>query len=50
LYETHINAANLKTSIDFFTNKTDLMPYGIDDKRRVAFFWIGAPQQAMLDI
>jgi lactoylglutathione lyase len=50
LYETHIFVENLERSIDFYEHVLGLMPCGYNDERRVAFFWIGKPKEAMLGI
>ena len=50
LYETHLFVKNLENSIDFYKNKLGLELCHLEAKRRVAFFWIGEPKQAMLGL
>ncbi len=50
LYETHLFVENLERSIAFYKNVLGLELCSYTDERRVAFFWIGAPKQAMLGL
>lgn len=50
LYETHLFVENLERSIDFYTRVLELQQCHIEASRRVAFFWIGKPKEAMLGI
>ena len=50
LYETHINVSNLEDSIDFYKNVLGLEFCHKEDKRRIAFFWIGKPKEYMLGL
>jgi lactoylglutathione lyase len=50
LFETHLFVENLERSIDFYTNIMGLLQCHVEPDRRVAFFWIGEPQQAMLGL
>jgi len=50
LFETHLYVEDLERSIDFYKNKMGLTQCGYNDDRRVVFFWIGAPRQAMLGL
>jgi lactoylglutathione lyase len=50
LFETHLFVENLERSIDFYTNVMGLQQCHFEPDRRVAFFWIGKPQQAMLGL
>lgn len=50
LFETHLFVENLERSVNFYTNILGLIPCGYNNERRIAFFWIGAPQQAMLGL
>ncbi len=49
LFETHIKVRNLEQSIQFYQDVLGLT-LGHIDPRRVAFFWIGAPGNAMLGV
>jgi len=50
LFETHLFVENLERAVDFYKNVLGLIECGYNDKRRVAFFWIGAPKGAMLGL
>lgn len=50
LYETHIYVENLERSVDFYKNIMELEHCHTEDKRRIAFFWIGKPKEYMLGI
>jgi catechol 2,3-dioxygenase-like lactoylglutathione lyase family enzyme len=50
IYETHINVENLERSIDFYKNILGLEPCNFPDTRRIAFFWVGKPQEYMLGL
>jgi catechol-2,3-dioxygenase len=50
LYETHINVSNLEDSIAFYKNVLGLDFCHKEEKRRVAFFWIGRPKEYMLGL
>ena len=50
LFETHLFVENLERSIEFYTNVLKLEQYLYEEDRRVALFWIGKPQQAMLGL
>ena len=50
LFETHLFVENLERSIDFYTNTLKLEQYLYEEDRRVALFWIGEPQKAMLGL
>jgi lactoylglutathione lyase len=50
LYETHLEVANLEQAIDFYKNVLDLSFAMLEEKRRIAFFWIGEPKQYMLGL
>lgn len=50
LYETHLYVENLERSIAFYKNVLGLELCSYTDERRVAFFWIGKPKQAMLGL
>ena len=50
LYETHLFVEDLEKSINFYQNVLGLTKCGYNSDRRVAFFWIGEPKQAMLGL
>lgn len=50
LFETHIYVTDLERSIDFYSNVLGLTQCHYEEERRIAFFWIGKPQEAMLGI
>lgn len=50
LYETHLFVEDLERSVDFYKNILGLQHAHTEEKRRVAFFWVGKPKQAMLGL
>ena len=50
LYETHINVTNLEKSITFYKEVLGLHFCHKEEKRRIAFFWIGKPKEFMLGL
>ena len=50
LYETHLFVEDLERSIDFYGRILGLKQCFYEEGRRVAFFWIGKPKQAMLGL
>lgn len=50
LYETHIYVENLQNSIEFYKNVLGLEQCHYEEKRKIAFFWIGKPKEAMLGL
>lgn len=50
LYETHLFVEDLERSIDFYENILGLVCCHRERERRVAFFWIGEPKEAMLGV
>ncbi len=50
LFETHIKVRNLEQAIQFYQNVLGLTLGHVESTRRIAFFWVGAPGQAMLGI
>lgn len=50
LYETHLSVENLERSIDFYKNVLGLEFASLEEKRRIAFFWIGKPKEYMLGL
>lgn len=50
LFETHIYVENLEISIDFYSNVLGLTQCHYEPERKIAFFWVGKPKEAMLGI
>ncbi|MBT2559939.1 VOC family protein [Pedobacter sp. ISL-68] len=50
LFETHIYVEDLARSIDFYSNILGLIQCHYEEERKIAFFWIGKPKEAMLGI
>lgn len=50
IYETHLLVANLEKAIDFYNNVLGLDFCHTDEKRRIAFFWVGKPKAYMLGL
>ena len=50
LYETHLTVENLERAIDFYRNVLELEHCYTEEKRRIAFFWIGKPKEYMLGL
>jgi lactoylglutathione lyase len=50
LFETHIYVKDLARSIDFYSNTLGLTQCHYEEERKIAFFWIGKPKEAMLGI
>ena len=50
LYETHLFVSDLERSIHFYQDVLGLTFCHFEAERRVAFFWIGMSQQAMLGL
>lgn len=50
IYETHLHVSNLERSIDFYKNVLGLEQCSYPDVRRIAFFWVGKPQEYMLGL
>ncbi len=50
LYETHLFVENLETSVHFYENVLGLTPCYSEAARRLAFFWVGKPKEAMLGL
>nr|WP_315422844.1 VOC family protein [uncultured Pedobacter sp.] len=50
LFETHIYVENLERSIEFYSNVLGLTQCHYEEGRRIAFFWVGKPREAMLGI
>ena len=50
LYETHLFVENLETSIHFYEQVLGLTSCYFEEERRIAFFWVGKPREAMLGL
>lgn len=50
LYETHLYVEDLERSIDFYKNVLELEFCHYEEARRIAFFWVGKPQEFMLGL
>ncbi len=50
LFETHLFVSNLERSIAFYNQFPGLEQCYYEEERRIAFFWIGKPKQAMLGL
>ncbi|MFN8442626.1 MAG: VOC family protein [Caldilineaceae bacterium] len=50
LFETHIKVANLERSMQFYSEVLGLQLGTMEEKRRVAFYWLGAWGEAMLGV
>ena len=50
LFETHIYVEDLVRSINFYSNTLGLTQCHYEEERKISFFWIGKPQEAMLGI
>lgn len=50
LYETHLFVQDLERSIDFYKNTLKLEFALLEEKRRIAFFWVGKTKEYMLGL
>ena len=50
LYETHLEVSNLEAAIEFYRDKLGLEFALLEEKRRIAFFWIGKAKEYMLGL
>jgi len=50
LFETHIEVANLEAAMTFYSRLPGLILAHLEAKRRIAFYWIGQPGEAMLGL
>lgn len=50
LFEAHLTVSDLDRSIAFYRDRLGLIPAHVIPARQVAFFWVGAPGQAMLGL
>ncbi|SFJ33779.1 VOC family protein [Myroides guanonis] len=50
LYETHLYVESLERSITFYEDVLGLELCHVEEERRIAFFWIGNTQEAMLGL
>jgi lactoylglutathione lyase len=50
LYETHVYVKDLAKSVAFYQQLPGLQLCHYDEERKIAFFWVGAPQKFMLGL
>lgn len=50
LYETHLFVVDLERAISFYKNVLELEFALLEEKRRIAFFWIGHTKEYMLGL
>ncbi|HYO22104.1 MAG TPA: VOC family protein, partial [Flavisolibacter sp.] len=50
LFETHIEVSNLENAMSFYEEVLSLQLGRKEEDRRIAFYWIGSPGQAMLGL
>jgi lactoylglutathione lyase len=50
LFETHLTVSDLDRSIEFYRDAVGLPLALVLEEREAAFFWIGAPGEAMLGL
>lgn len=50
LFETHLFVENLERSVEFYSEKLELVKCHAENERRAAFFWIGKPKKFMLGL
>jgi lactoylglutathione lyase len=50
LFETHLAVADLRRSMDFYSGILGLDLARVFPERKVAFYWIGGPGEAMLGL
>jgi lactoylglutathione lyase len=50
LFESHLTVSDLDRSVAFYRDVLGLPLAIIFEERRVAFFWVGAPRQAMIGL
>ena len=50
LYETHLFVEDLERSVKFYSEIMGLKQCRFEEDRRIAFFWIGKAQQAMIGL
>ena len=50
LFETHLFVSDLERSIAYYQQFPGLEQCYYEEERRIAFFWIGKPKQAMLGL
>lgn len=50
LYETHLFVEHIERSVEFYGDVLGLKLGHFEEKRRAAFFWIGADKQSMLGL
>ena len=47
LFETHINVSDLERAMRFYGETLGLQSGSLDEKRRIAFYWVRAWGEAM---
>ena len=50
IYETHIQVSDLERSIIFYRDVLQLEFCHLEEKRRIAFFWVGENKKSMLGL
>jgi lactoylglutathione lyase len=50
LFETHLTVSDHGRGVRFYQSVRGLEPASVFEERKAAFFWIGAPGQAMLGL
>ena len=50
LFETHINVLSLERSMDFYGRVLGLELASLEQKRRIAFYWMGGRGESMLGL
>lgn len=50
IYETHLQVSNLEKAIEFYRDTLGLEFALLEEKRRIAFFWVGQSKEYMLGL
>ncbi|AMX00781.1 VOC family protein [Rummeliibacillus stabekisii] len=50
IFETHINVSDYKKSAEFYEKLLNIIPLYEDAERKLKFYWVGQPGEAMLGI
>jgi lactoylglutathione lyase len=50
LFETHVQVSQLEKAMVFYERLPGIMPAHVDKDRRIAFYWLGKPGEAMLGL